>query len=144
MIYLSGYMLFWYWIFLILFLYAGNLKMKRLEAKGIVSSTLILSFLEFAGKPGFCLPATFDFLATFTRVGMWLRFCFQLWYEWSRPFGVVRGWYGTWRGISQTLLVSEEGVTYSQASVVLSLCFSQCSICFVFLRNYKLMTMFVW
>jgi hypothetical protein len=41
-----------------------------LEAKGIVASTLILSFLEFAGKPGFCLPATFGFLVAFTREGM--------------------------------------------------------------------------
>jgi hypothetical protein len=37
---------------------------------------------------------------------------------------------------SQTLLVSE-GVTYSQVSVVISLCFYQYSICFV-MRNYKL------
>jgi hypothetical protein len=37
---------------------------------------------------------------------------------------------------SQALLVLEEGVTYSEASVVISLCFSRCSICFV-LRNYE-------
>jgi hypothetical protein len=75
---------------------------------------------------------------------MWLTFCFQLWYEWTRPFVVVRGRYGTWRGISQTLLVSvsEEGVTYPQASVVLSVFFSMQYL--FFLRNYKLMTMFLW
>jgi hypothetical protein len=44
---------------------------------------------------------------------------------------------------SQVLLVSEEGVTYSQVSVVTVLCFSQYSICFV-LHNYKFMTMFLW
>jgi hypothetical protein len=43
---------------------------------------------------------------------------------------------------SETILVSGEGVTYSQVSVVVSLCFSQYSICFV-LRNYKLMTIFL-
>jgi hypothetical protein len=42
---------------------------------------------------------------------------------------------------SQAFLLSE-GVTYSQASVVISLCFSRYSICFV-LRNYKFMTMFL-
>jgi hypothetical protein len=44
---------------------------------------------------------------------------------------------------SQALLVSEEVVTYSQASGVISLCFSGYSICFV-LRIYKRMTMFLW
>jgi hypothetical protein len=43
---------------------------------------------------------------------------------------------------SQALLASE-GVTYSQASVGIILCFSRCSICFV-LRNYKFMTVFLW
>jgi hypothetical protein len=42
---------------------------------------------------------------------------------------------------SQALLASE-GVTYSQASVVIIL-FSRCSICFV-LRNYKFVTVFLW
>jgi hypothetical protein len=43
---------------------------------------------------------------------------------------------------SQTLLLSEDGVTYSQVSVVIIL-FSQYSTCFV-LHNYKFMTMFLW
>jgi hypothetical protein len=43
---------------------------------------------------------------------------------------------------SQALL-APEGVTYSQVSVVIIPCFSRCSICFV-LRNYKLITVFLW
>jgi hypothetical protein len=43
---------------------------------------------------------------------------------------------------SEVLLASEV-VTYSQASVVIILYFSRCSICSV-LRNYKLTTVFLW
>jgi hypothetical protein len=50
---LSGYISYsdtGYW--LIFFQYAGNLNETRLAVKDVVSSTLILSFLEFAGKTG--------------------------------------------------------------------------------------------
>jgi hypothetical protein len=128
--YLSGYISYFDAGYFLIF----SDMLPLLGSKGYCGFHSHSVFLRTCGITRFLFASHVRFSSYFYTSRYVTEGLLPLWYEWTRPFVVVRWRYGTWRGISQTLLYSYLFTSQCSSHSV----FFSMQYLFFFLRNYKL------